>query len=51
MPAFLWDEVDVRARRLLDEVHALAGAYGWSEQRILALSEARRRAYLDRVLG
>jgi hypothetical protein len=49
--AFLWEEVDLRARRLLDEVHALAGSYGWSEQKILALSETRRRAYLDRVLA
>jgi len=51
VPAFLWEEVDVRARRLLDEVHALARSYCWSEQQILALSEARRRAYLERVLG
>jgi hypothetical protein len=51
VPAFLWDEIEVRARRLLDEVHALARAYGWSEAQILALSDARRRAYLERVLG
>jgi hypothetical protein len=47
---FLWEEIDVRARLLLDEVHALARSYAWSEKQILALSEARRRAYLDRVL-
>jgi hypothetical protein len=51
VPAFLWQELDVRARRLLDEVHALAGAYGWSEREILALGDARRQAYLDRVLA
>lgn len=51
VPSFLWDEIDVRARRLLDEVHALARAYCWSEEQILALSDARRRAYLERVLG
>jgi hypothetical protein len=51
VPAFLWEEIDVRARRLLDEVHALARAYGWSEGAILALSNARRRAYLERVLA
>jgi hypothetical protein len=51
VPAFLWQELDVRARRLLDEVHALARAYGWSEREILALGDARRQAYLDRVLA
>jgi len=51
VPAYLWEEIDVRARRLLDEVHALARTYCWSEAQILALSEARRRAYLERVLG
>jgi hypothetical protein len=51
VPAYLWDEIDVRARRLLDEVHALASTYCWSEEQILALSEVRRRAYLERVLG
>ena len=51
VPAYLWEEVDVRARRLLDEVHALARSYGWSEQEILGLSETRRHAYLERVLA
>jgi hypothetical protein len=49
--AFLWEEVDARARRLLDEVHVLARAYGWTEEQILALSDARRNAYIDRVLA
>lgn len=48
---FLWEEIEVRARRLLDEVHALARSYAWSEKQILELSESRRRAYLDRVLA
>ncbi|MDB5970544.1 MAG: hypothetical protein JWQ90_2994 [Hydrocarboniphaga sp.] len=47
--AMLWDEVDARARALLGEVHALAGAYGWCERDILALSEQRRAAYLGMV--
>jgi hypothetical protein len=51
VPAFLWRELEVRARRLLDEVHALARAYGWSEREILALRDARRQAYLERVLA
>jgi hypothetical protein len=46
---YLWDEVDDWAGRLLREVHALACAYGWSEQAILGLSTHRRRCYLDLV--
>ena len=45
----LWDEIDAHARALLAEVHALAAAYGWSESEILALSPARRAAYLSLV--
>ncbi len=47
---FLWTEVAAAARRLLREVHHLAWAYGWSEREILALSPARRSAYLE-MLG
>lgn len=46
VPAFVWAEVDVRARRLLADVATLARAYGWTEPEVLALSEARRAAYL-----
>jgi len=45
--AFLWAEVDSRARRLLSDIHALASAYGWSEAEILSLSERRRALYLE----
>jgi hypothetical protein len=34
---------------LFDDIHLLAQAYGWSEGEILALSPARRSAYLARV--
>jgi len=44
--AFLWHEISTAARRLLREVHTLASAYSWTESEILALSPARRRAYL-----
>lgn len=47
--SLLWDEIDAKARALLNEVHNLALAYGWSEHEILALSPQRRTAYLDRV--
>src|SRR5206468_2697731 len=43
---FLWREVDERAGALLDEVAALATAFGWAETEILALPEPRRRHYL-----
>jgi hypothetical protein len=44
---FLWSELAVWARRLLEDVHRLATAYGWSERDILSLSPARRNAYLE----
>lgn len=46
---FLWTEVRGRATHLLAEIDALAGAYGWSEQSILALTPQRRAAYLELV--
>lgn len=47
--AYLWEEIDGSAQQLLDEIHLLARAYGWSEAQILALGDARRAAYLARV--
>ncbi len=47
--AFFWTELQMNARRLLREVHALATAYGWSESDILSMSAARRNAYLELV--
>ena len=49
--AFVWAEVDAAAQRLLHEVDVLARAYGWTEPEVLALSEARRAAYLRLVRG
>lgn len=49
--AFFWTEVDSEARRLFRDVHVLAHTYGWREADILAMSPARRRIYLDMVLG
>jgi uncharacterized protein YbaR (Trm112 family) len=46
---FLYAEISVLAKRLLDEVQTLASAFGWSEKDILAMSAVRRQAYLDRV--
>lgn len=44
-----WDELGTRARQLLESVHRLASAYGWREVDILALSPARRAAYLNMI--
>lgn len=51
MGRWLWDEVEAAAERLLDQVHLLASAYGWSEGTVVALSPRRRRAYADRVVN
>lgn len=45
--AYLWDEVTAWSRQLLQEVHHLAAAYGWSEPEILALGPSRRARYLE----
>ncbi|MFV8748935.1 hypothetical protein ACNOYE_00130 [Nannocystaceae bacterium ST9] len=44
---FCWQELEVDARRLLQEVDALASSYGWTEAEILALSRTRRQTYLE----
>jgi hypothetical protein len=45
--SFFWREIEEYAIRTLREVHALATAYGWTEDQILALSPRRRRCYLE----
>jgi hypothetical protein len=47
--SFLWGEIDSWARRTLQDVHALASAYSWSEKNILGMSSWRRKCYLDMV--
>lgn len=47
--SYLWQEVDVWARRLLSEVHTLALAYGWTEQQVMDLTPRRRHRYLELV--
>jgi hypothetical protein len=49
VPGILWDEIAAAAHRLLDEVHTLATAYGWTERDVLSMSETRRGAYMARV--
>ncbi len=47
MASILWRELTAYARRLLDDVDALATKYGWSERAILALPDVRRQRYLE----
>jgi hypothetical protein len=47
--AFIWEEMEARAKRLIYEIHSLASAYGWTEKEVLALSEHRRARYLELV--
>jgi hypothetical protein len=47
--SFLWSEVESWAGRVLNDVHTLASAYGWSERDILSLSPTRRQFYLDMI--
>jgi hypothetical protein len=47
--AFLWREIDAWAKRSLNEVHALASAYGWSQRDILSMSASRRRRYVSMI--
>lgn len=47
--SFFWSEINALALRLLQDVHALATAYGWSEADILGMTPARRQAYLELI--
>ena len=47
MATYLWRELAVDARRVVQEVDVLARNYGWSEADILAMSRARRHTYLE----
>jgi hypothetical protein len=47
--AFVARDLDRLLERLVHEVHALASAYGWTEDAILALPSSRRRRYLELV--
>lgn len=46
---FFWTEIAAQAKRLLQEVHTLAKAYGWQEREILSMSATRRQLYLEMV--
>jgi hypothetical protein len=46
MPALVWAEIEVQVSALLQDVHALATSYGWTEADVLELSPRRRALYL-----
>jgi hypothetical protein len=48
--AYLWTEIANAAQRLLNDVHLLAGAYGWREPDILSMSAARRKFYIEKTV-
>jgi hypothetical protein len=47
--AWWWTLAEARIRRIVEEVHRLARAYGWSEPEVLAVSPHRRAWYLELV--
>lgn len=48
---FVWAEIRTRAKRLLQQIDALARVYGWREADILALSETRRNLYVQMAVA
>jgi hypothetical protein len=46
---YFWAEISHWVGRLLEEVHVLASAYGWSETDILSMPATRRRLYREFV--
>ncbi|HEX3066929.1 MAG TPA: hypothetical protein VHX14_00015 [Thermoanaerobaculia bacterium] len=48
---YVWNELETAAIGAMREVDALASAYGWTEEQILAIPSSRRRIYLGMVLG
>jgi hypothetical protein len=49
--AFVLEEIDAHAQRLIEEVHVLASAYGWAEGAVLQMPRSRRQRYLALVRG
>jgi hypothetical protein len=47
--SYFFKEIEVRARRLLLDVHILARAYGWSAPTVLSLSRRQRQFFLQLV--
>ena len=48
---FMGAELENLAAHLVEDVHTLANAYGWSEDQVLTLPSRRRRRYVERAAG
>ena len=49
--AYLRTEIDAYVRQLLLDVHYLSASYGWSESDVLAMSDHRRRMYINMIIA
>lgn len=47
--SYLWVEIDIWAKRILQDVFILASNFGWSEQEILNMTPLRRQTYLNMI--
>jgi len=47
----LWRELEAENAATLDEVHLLATHYGWREADIVAIPQARRKAYAGKLMS
>jgi hypothetical protein len=47
---YLWDEISIKVKQLLNQVHEMACVYGWSAKDILAMSEVQRQFYMSKLL-
>ena len=47
--SYFWRELEIYSQRLQDEVHLIAGQYGWDEQTILRMTPERRKRYIDLI--
>lgn len=46
---FLWSEIDMWAKKLVQDVSVLAVNFGWSEHDILGMSHNRRNLYINQI--
>ena len=47
--SYFWRELEIYSQRLQDEVHLIAGHYGWEELAILSMTPERRKRYIDLI--
>jgi len=47
--SYLWSEINVWAKKILEEVYLLARFFSWSEKDILNMSPYRRRLYIEMI--